>query len=207
MTTASPKLVCVPKSALRRKVARSLSSQVGAALVEYAFIVIVFLVILFGIGGFSHMLYVYHYVNHAAKEAARYASVRGSTCTADADGGSCQVSNSASGISGPTTSTDVQTYVTNMVFAGVDSSKLVVPTTNSSLLCGVSDKTKCSPAIDSDICNSTAAVNAPGCSVRVTVAYSYNFIFPLLPGSTTTTAPCTSAGFCLKSTAEMIIIH
>jgi Flp pilus assembly protein TadG len=179
----------------------------GASLVEYAFILIIFMTVLLGISGFGHMLYVYHYVNHAAKEATRYASVRGSTCAADADGGSCQVSNSASGTAGPTTASDIQTYVSSMVFAGVDSSKLVVPT-GSTYFCGVNGSV-CNPVIPTAKaeCNTAATANKPGCTVKVTVAYAYNFIFPLLPGSTTTTAPCSSAGFCLSSSSQMVIVH
>jgi len=192
-----------PKAGPLRRTARFLPSQAGQGLVEYAFIVIVFFTILFGIGGFAHMLYVYHYVNHAAKEATRYASVRGSKCSDDL---SCVTTNSASGVAGPTSDSDIQTFVSNMVLAGVDSSKLVVPT-SSTYLCGVVNTTKCSPVVDSAMCNSSAAVNAPGCTVRVTVVYAYNFIFPLVPGSTTTTAPCTSPGYCLKSTSEMAIVH
>jgi Flp pilus assembly protein TadG len=178
--------------------------QAGASLVEYAFIFIVFMSVLLGICAFGHMLYVYHYVNHAAKEATRYATVRGSTCSDDL---SCTSTNSASGTAGPTTASDIQTYVSNMVLAGIDTSKLVVPTT-SAYFCGVVGSV-CNPAVPSAKaeCNTSATANKPGCTVKVTVAYSYNFIFPLLPGSTTTTAPCTSSGYCLSSTSQMVIVH
>jgi Flp pilus assembly protein TadG len=184
--------------------------QAGASLVEYAFIFIIFMSVLLGICAFGHMLYVYHYVNHAAKEATRYASVRGSTCATDADGGSCQASNSASGNAGPATMADIQTYISNMVFAGVDSSKLTVPT-DAAYLCGLADSQVCNPVIPAALtataCNTAATSNQPKCTVKVTVAYAYNFIFPLLPGTTATSAPCTSAGYCLKSTSEMTIVH
>src|SRR5215468_1155713 len=117
-------------------------AQRGASLVEYAFVFIIFMTIIFGVTGFSHMLYVYHYVNHAAKEATRYASVRGSTCASDADGGSCQASNSVSGTAGPATSSDILALVSNLVHSGVDTSKITVPTT-ATYLCGLKDVTKC----------------------------------------------------------------
>lgn len=184
------------------------SRQTGATLVEYAFIFIAFLTLLLGIMGFGHMLYVYHYVNHAAKEATRYASVRGSTCASDADGGSCQASNSASGTAGPTTSSDIKSFVSSMIYVGIDSSKLAVPTASATYFCGVSG----SPCNSADLLplaptTCSTAANQPGCTVKVTVAYAYNFIFPLLPSRSTTTAPCTTAGFCLRSTAEMVIVH
>jgi len=197
-------------SSLARKLHHRNSRQTGSGMVEYAFIFLVFMSVILGISGFGHMLYVYHYINSAAKEATRYAAVRGSTCASDADGGSCQASNSASGIAGPATMADVQTYVSNMVFAGVDSSKLVVPT-DPAYLCGLKDSQVCVPvipaAISAPACNTAATSNQPKCTAKVTVAYAYNFIFPLLPVSSTTTAPCTSPGYCLTSTSEMVIVH
>src|SRR5258708_13251368 len=57
--------------------------QRGASLVEYAFVVILFFSLIFGISGFGHALFVYHHLNNAAKEATRYAAVRGLTCSND----------------------------------------------------------------------------------------------------------------------------
>jgi Flp pilus assembly protein TadG len=174
----------------------------GATLVEYAFAVFLFLSLIFGISGFGHALFIYHHLNNAAKEATRYAAVRGSTCATDADGGSCQATNSASGISGPTTVADVQAYVRSITPPSIDSTQLtIVP-------CGVSG-TACSPPITgaADACNTAATANQPGCTAQVQVAYAYNFIFPLLPAVTTTTSPCSQPGFCMSSTSDMIIVH
>src|SRR5579863_4192668 len=102
--------------------------QAGAALLEYAFIFIMFLTLVLGIGGFGHALFTYHQINHAAKEATRYASVRGSLCSSDA---SCTTANSASGISGSTTLADVQQFVQNITVS-LDQTKLVTSA------CGVS---------------------------------------------------------------------
>src|ERR1700751_129670 len=84
-----------------------LKDERGATLVEFAFVLIIFMTILFGIVGFGHALYAYHFVSHPAREAARYAAVRGSTCGND---GRCATTNSASGTAGPTTNADLQTY-------------------------------------------------------------------------------------------------
>jgi hypothetical protein len=184
----------------------------GVSLVEYAFVVILFLSLLFGISGFGHALFVYHHLSSAAKEATRYAAVRGSTCADDADGGSCQTSNSASGISGPTKEADVKQYVKNITPPSIDSTQLVIG------ICGVSDDSAC---VDSTplVCKQNILASDgvtiltpktpdfPGCTTQVQVAYAYNFIFPLIPAVTTTTAPCTKPGFCMSSTSEMIIAH
>jgi len=184
----------------------------GASLVEYAFVVILFLSLLFGITGFGHALFVYHHLNNAAKEATRYAAVRGSTCTDDADGGSCQASNSASGISGPTTTADVQQYVKNITPPSIDPAQLTTT------VCGVSGSTACADstplvckqnilASDGVTILTPKTPDFPGCTTQVQVAYAYNFIFPLVPAVTTTTAPCSQPGFCMSSTSEMVIAH
>jgi Flp pilus assembly protein TadG len=173
--------------------------QRGASLVEYAFVVILFFTVIFGISGFGHALFVYHHLNNAAKEATRYAAVRGLTCSNDS---SCLATNSASGISGPTTVADVQAYVQSITPQNIDSSQLTI------LPCGVTG-TVCSPAVTGapDACNTAATANKPGCTAQVQVAYAYNFIFPLIPAVTTTTSPCTQPGFCMSSTSDMIIVH
>jgi hypothetical protein len=159
--------------------------------------------LIFGISGFGHALFVYHHLNNAAKEATRYAAVRGSTCNVTPAGEpSCTAANSASGISTPTTVADVQAYVQSITPPSIDSTQLtIVP-------CGVTG-TVCTPAITGapDVCNTAATANKPGCTAQVQVAYAYNFIFPLIPATTTVTAPCTVAGFCMSSTSDMIIVH
>jgi Flp pilus assembly protein TadG len=181
---------------------RALRRERGASLVEYAFVVFLFLSLIFGISGFGHALFVYHHLNNAAKEATRYAAVRGATCSGD---NSCIASNSASGITGPTTVADVTQYVKNLTPPSIDSTQLVV------VVCGVSDSSVC--AASPPICSSAVggvgpeANGYPGCTAQVQVAYAYNFIFPLIPATTTKTAPCTVAGFCMSSTSDMIIAH
>jgi len=184
---------------------KSRRSETGAALVEYAFIVILFLSLIFGISGFGHALFAYHHVNEAAKEATRYAAVRGANCTKDQDGGSCQASNSASGVAGPTSQSDIQAYVASITPPSVDPTKVVATATWPG---------PGSPPIcfhDVTLPNGTVVPKAPdkspGCTVVVTVAYPYIMNFPLLPVSTTTTSPCTQAGFCLVSSSEMVIAH
>ncbi len=76
-----------------------LKTDAGSGLVEYAIVFTIFMTMLLGIADFGRALYGYHYASSAARDATRYASVRGSTCGSD---GSCVASNSASGNAGPT---------------------------------------------------------------------------------------------------------
>ena len=179
--------------------------EAGVSLVEYAFIFILFMSLLLGISGFGHALFTYHHLNSAAKEATRYATVRGFSCNTTEVVSSCQASNSVSGLSGPTNLTDIQALVQAITPASIDYSKMTITA------CGVAGQSACTES-SPQVCSAPvgtlpATPNYPGCTVKVTVSYPYKFIFPLVPTSTTVSAPCTTPGFCLSSTSEMIITH
>jgi len=94
----------------------------GTELVEYAIVLTLLLMVLFGLIDFGRALYAYHFVSDAAREGTRYAMVRGSTC-------------SSSGC--PASSSDIQNYL-DKVPAGIDPTQLSVTTTwnpNSSANC------------------------------------------------------------------------
>ena len=179
-------------------------SEKGAVLLEYAFVFIMFLTLIFAISGFGHALFVYHTIDNIAKEATRYATVRGATCGNDS---SCTSNNSASGITGPTTVADVEAYVASITPQSIDSSKFTYN------ICGTSEASATVCAASPAVCSSTVngvgplAKGYPGCVVSVQVAYPYAFIFPFLPNYTTTTAPCTQPGICLNSKSQFVIVH
>jgi hypothetical protein len=174
----------------------------GASLVEYAFVVILFFSLIFGISGFGHALFVYHHLNNAAREATRYAAVRGAKCDVTPAGEpSCTASNSASGIAGPTNTADVQAYVRSITPPSIDSTNLKI------VVCGVSGSITCPISTASGPVACAATPNSPGCTAEVQVAYAYQFIFPLVAASSTITSPCTNPGWCMASTSDMIIVH
>ncbi len=149
-----------------------LKGDEGTDLVEFAIMSILLMMLLFGIAGFGHMLYAYHFVSNEAREATRWAAVNGSTCAGD---GSCAA---------PATKDDIEAYVKDHTPPGIDSTQVnAIP----SWPVGSTSPTTCS----------TIAVNAPGCTVAVTVSYNFQFIFPLI-----STAPLP-----LSSTSEMVIAH
>jgi Flp pilus assembly protein TadG len=123
----------------------------GATLVEQALVLVLFLTVVFAIIDFGRALYTYHFVSNAAREATRWASVRGTACTAP----DC-----------PAKPGDVQTYVANVSGLGLDPTKVTATTTIVTPPNGV-------PGCDNN--------PKPGCVVEVEVDYSYNFIFPFLP--------------------------
>jgi Flp pilus assembly protein TadG len=187
---------CTRLRQLRRK------GEQGVGLVEYAFILIIFLTLILGISGFGQMLYVYHAVNNAAKEGTRWAAVNGATC---GDDSSCNGTNGMN--SGPASLAQIQTHVTAQLPASLDQS-IVAVTANWSAPSAPPGTPAMSPPICTTAVGGTPATpNAQGCTVSVQVSYPYNFYFPFIPTTTATTAPCTSAGFCLSSTSEMVIVH
>lgn len=125
---------------------------------EFAFVLPLLLAMIFGVIDFARALYTYHFVSDAAREATRWASVRGSNCNGlDA----C-----------PAQASDVLAYVASITPPGIDNSlsKLSVdvswvPPPNALNICATQPKN-------------------PGCDVQVTVVYRFKFIFPFLPLST-----------------------
>lgn len=142
----------------RQRLLRRAGSERGATLVESALVITLLLTLLFGIIGFGHALYTYHFVCNAAREATRWASVRG-------DIGSLHPPDLAG--------TDVQTYVTNYSTGiGLDPTKITATTTYFA---------SPDPTIVVPPC--ATYPNDPGCVVQVQAVYKYNFILPFLPCS------------------------
>jgi Flp pilus assembly protein TadG len=144
---------CHPE--LHRHLQPARARERGTTMLESAVMISVLLLMMFGVIGFGTALYTYHFVSNTAREATRWASVRGATC---------------SGLSGgcPAKDTDVDAYVQNLSTGiGLDPTKVTTITTwvappNNLATCASQNKN-------------------PGCVVKVQVQYSFQFLFPLLP--------------------------
>lgn len=145
----------------RRSRSMRLSGEEGSSLVEIAIAATVLFLMIFGIIQASLIDYVYVYLSDAAREATRYAIVRGSSCSSFP--AAC-----------PASANDVQNYVRSLNFPVMNASSINVattwPTTGSS----------CTPS--SNPCNN------PGNLVQVTVSYNYPLSIPFLTGRTVTVA-------------------
>jgi Flp pilus assembly protein TadG len=86
------------------------ASRPGQAMAEFALVLTPCLALFFGIINFALALYCYDFVCYSAQQAARYATVHGSTA--------------------PTvvSSTDVQNYVNNLVAGVLNTSSMTVTT-------------------------------------------------------------------------------
>jgi Flp pilus assembly protein TadG len=131
----------------------------GSALTEFALILPFLLTGIFGVIEFGRALYTYHFVSDAAREASRWASVRGNRCTVYPN--ACPANPSV----------DVPHYVRSIAPPGIDTSsvKLVV------------DSSWVKPPGDATACRN---LGDPGCAVQVQVTYNFSFVLPFLPKGT-----------------------
>jgi Flp pilus assembly protein TadG len=151
--------------------------QKGSAMVEFAVVVVLLLVMLFGIIEFGRALYTYHFLSNAARDATRYAAVRGANCDSDS---SCSVADPDAGPAAPGNSV-VQDYVATLTPPGIDANRVVT--------------TPVWPGDGTAAC--TSVPNGPGCPVKIEVSYNFDFIFPLVHSGSIT----------LSSTSQTIISH
>jgi len=180
---------------------RRLKKEEGSNLLEYGLVAILFMTLMFGLMGLGQMVYAYHFVAHAAKSAARWASVNGATCGSAPPPGliscpscdnSCNGSKSPLMNQGPASNSDVGTYVTTTTPQGIDANAVTV---NATWPVETNSPTICSASVPGV---STAAVpNYPGCTVEVQVSYNFRWFYPL--GNATSVT--------LSSSSEMVIAH
>ena len=142
----------------------STRSEEGSSLVELALSIAVLVTVLAGTMALSIALYSYFYISDAAREATRYAIVRGNDQTGD-----CTSAGLANCIA---QTADVQAYVRGLGFPGIASANLTVATTwltSAGAACGTTDSCK-----------------AAGNLVKSTVTYTYGLVIPFLSTRTLT---------------------
>jgi Flp pilus assembly protein TadG len=131
----------------------------GSAMVEFAVGSTILFLLMFGAMEMCLALYSYHFVSDAAREGARYASVRGSTC---ANLTPCNA-----------TSAQIQSYLESLGYPGA--SKLTATTTWLSA-------SSTTPTTWTS-CGATQC-DAPGNAVQVTVTYALPVSIPLWNSTT-----------------------
>jgi Flp pilus assembly protein TadG len=130
----------------------------GSTLFEFALVLLALLFLIFGVIDFGRALYAYHFVSHSAREASRWATVRGKSCNSYPQ--AC-----------PAQASDVRDYVISITPSDIDTKKLVITTA------GVRPPRGLDAACEN-------FPNNPGCAVQVQITYRFNFFFPFLPPST-----------------------
>lgn len=125
----------------------------GASAVEMAFSLLILLALLFGLMEMCLALYSYHFISDAAREGTRYAIVHGSTCL-------------VSGVSCTVTAAQIQTYVKDLGYPGINPANMTVTTTYSAFPGG-------------GTCVALGC-NGPGDMATVRVNYNFSLFIPFV---------------------------
>ena len=177
--------LCMAQGTANRKFLGLLSStaacEQGSELVEFALVLPALMFMLLGILGVALLGYTYHFTAFAAREATRYAMVRGSTWGPT----SCSSTRTAACNA---TAANVQSFVQGLVTRGMSSGSALTVTTTwpGTGLAGAGTK-----------CSTTTGMNSPGCLVKVSVSYSFNYNIALLPTSALT----------FRSSSQVVVIQ
>ena len=173
--------VMEPKATLCRKIAlaigriqRRAAREHGSAIFETAMSLVIFLSFLFGVMEAGLALYSYNFISEASREGARYAIVRGATW------GSACASYTSSDCTA--SSAQIQSYVQNIGYPGINGSNLTVSPSWVAYTGG-------------STCPSSGPCNSAGNQVTVTVTYSFPLTVPFIPAHT----------YAMSSTSAMII--
>jgi Flp pilus assembly protein TadG len=159
--------------------ASGIFSEEGSELVETALSYGILLTLLIGLMQILLAVYAYHYVSEAARDATRWAIVRGANCTGLTG---CGAANS-----------DIQTYLRNQAYPGITAANLTTTTTwytsamNTSVTPNTVVLTACGTA--------PAGCNYPGNQVKVLVTYTFPLNIPFV----------NSANIAINSTSAMVI--
>jgi hypothetical protein len=132
---------------------RLLGEETGGSMIELILSSTIMLAVLLCMIQTCMVLYAYCCTAMAAREATRWAIVRGSSCSSF--GSSC-----------PATKSNIQTYVQALQFPGVNAASFGVTTTFS--------------AYPSGTCSPSASCNNPGNLVKIQVTYSYPISLPMV---------------------------
>jgi Flp pilus assembly protein TadG len=161
-----------------RRAQRHTSDERGSAIMETAMSIVIFMTFLFGVFETAFALYTYFFISEAAREATRYAIVRGST--AGGTGAACSAYTS---YDCQASIPQIKSYVQNLGFPGINPTKMTIP-----------DPVWTAYA-KGNTCPSSGPCNSPGNQVAVTVQYNFPLVLPFAPKLTYT----------MSSTSAMII--
>jgi Flp pilus assembly protein TadG len=143
-------------------------SEEGSSLVEMALACLILIPVLLGIIQLSFALYCYHYSADAAREASRFAVVRGANCAKYLKS-SAYCSPTDGGSTGATEN-DIAQYVKGLGYPYSSTASTSVKW--------------CTKSGSSWSSCSTTQNNSAGNQVRVTVTYNYPLVIPFLKTNT-----------------------
>ena len=190
-------MICTNSIARQRRLGarfrRIVRRDDGSTLVEMGLGMTVFMAFFFGMIQFCYGLYAYNYVGEAAREASRFAMVRGSQCAQNLNNTTwCSPYSGNTGSTGADAS-DISTFVQELGFPGMMKNKVSVSTN------WYTGTTSAPHSWSTTACTvgGTTTCNAPGNAVNVTVSYPVSIGIPFLPNVAVT----------VQSTSQMVIVQ
>ncbi len=152
------------KTAGIAKLFRLVREEHGVELLEFALVLPVLILLLFGVFQIGYTMYVYHFTTYAAEEGARYAAVRGQTWSTNTPV-SCAT---AAQYECTATPAMIQSYVQSLATPGIVSTNLTIDETSTDVWPGLNP--------DGNNTNCTPNTNSRGCLVVVKVNYAFNSV-------------------------------
>jgi len=150
------------------------SRQRGSTMYEFAWVLPFMLLTLGAMFDFGRTMYAYHFISYAAREGARYASVRGSSSFVGCPGAASPC---------PATAADIQSFVQSIHPPGLtyvstatvgQTGFLGIDQTSTDVWPGVGGDGTVNSGTTYSPCGPPPS-NSPGCVVSVKVEYSVNF--------------------------------
>jgi Flp pilus assembly protein TadG len=138
--------------------------EAGSTILEFSLSCMIVLVSILAILDFSRVMYIDHYLASTAREATRYAMVRGSTWSSKATAACATVT----AFSCNASADDVKSFVTSITPNGVNTANLTVTTTWPGLTASGAS------------CAIAQGANSPNCVVTVQISYPFSFFTPFL---------------------------
>jgi Flp pilus assembly protein TadG len=163
------------------QIQRHARDERGSAILETALSILMLMTFIFAVMEICLGAYTFHFISEAAREATRYAIVRGSSFTTDCTAPT--VANCTA--QGGNNTGDIATYIQNLNFPGIDPTKMTV---NSTWLTGAGTTTPTN-------CGFADSCKIPGNQVQVTIQYQFPISIPFVSVNTWT----------LTSTSRMVI--
>jgi Flp pilus assembly protein TadG len=166
-----------------RSLGRALACQSGSSLVEFAVAAAVYFSLFFGVIETCFALYTFNFVSDAAREATRYAMVRGAnSCLANAAFPDCNLLPTNITSSTDSTHNPVLAYIDSTNYPGLDPNRMsatvtwwvATQTTDAGGNPTTVWTTPCTTAVDAN----GNACNAPGNAVNVVVTYGFPLSIP-----------------------------
>ena len=161
------------KSALRKAQCES-----GGALVEVAISTVALMSVFLGVFQLTMACYTYNAVCEAARECARWAAVRGSTCHTNTP--NLDTCSASGGGASSATATDIQNHAKTIAAIDWSSCTTQSPCVTTSWMTGTTTSGTTTSTTWSSCNSSSSTCNVPGNLVVVTISYPYAFNLPFI---------------------------